>query len=64
MKTVAISSAVVLLCVGGVLGSDMWIDFPLFMRAPVPAAASLTNLNVPLSQSLLIISSKMKANKR
>lgn len=35
----------VLLCVGGVLGSEMRIDFPLFMRAPVPAAASSTNLN-------------------
>ncbi|KAN0111102.1 hypothetical protein V8E51_007489 [Hyaloscypha variabilis] len=39
MKSFTIS-VVVLACVGGVLGSDMRIDFPLFMRAPAPAAAS------------------------
>ncbi len=52
MKSFTIS-AVVLACVGGVLGSDMRIDFPLFVRAPAPAAASAaagtaTNLQVIL----------------
>lgn len=60
MKTFTISSALVLACAGGALAGDMRIDFPLFMRAPVPATVgAATNLQVglfpstPLSQPSL-----------
>jgi hypothetical protein len=57
MKSFTIS-VVVLACVGGVLGSDMRIDFPLFMRAPAPAAASAAAGTATNLQVILILFSR------
>jgi hypothetical protein len=69
MKIFAISSVLVLGSVGGVLAGDMRIDFPLFMRAPAPAAASAvaggtaTNLQVRLSSLSLSPSIKPRTDR-